>query len=277
MRAGISRRDFVERCAQWLAAASVSFSAACASRHAVGIQLYTVRDLMARDPDATLRALAAIGYDEVEFAGLHGRPAADLRRLLDDLKLTAPAGHVGLDRLRSELPAVLEEAATLGWRWIVMPWIDAGDRTAAGYARVAAELNRLGERARERGLRIAYHNHDYAFAPLAGGRTGYDILLEECRPELVDMELDLFWAVHAGRDPVEYVERFPGRFPMVHVKDRAADGRMVNVGAGTIDFARIVARAGSAGIRHWFIEHDEPADPLRDAAASLAAFRQLLH
>ncbi|HEU4564009.1 MAG TPA: sugar phosphate isomerase/epimerase [Gemmatimonadaceae bacterium] len=237
----------------------------------LGIQLYTVRSALARDAAATLAALAGIGYREVELAGMHGLSARDFRALLDRNGLAAPSSHVGLDALGAAHRArTFDDAATLGNRWLVCPWLDPKERTADGYRRAAAALNDAAAAARGHGIRIAYHNHDFEHAPLAdaGGRTGYDLLLAECDPSLVAMEMDLYWMVKGGRDPVAYFERFPGRFPLVHAKDMARDGTMVDVGAGTIDFARILRHAGQAGIRHWFVEHDDPASPLASARAS---------
>jgi sugar phosphate isomerase/epimerase len=241
----------------------------------IGIQLYTVRGLMERDPNATLGALAAIGYREVEFAGLYGRSATDFRRMLDSHNLTAPAGHVSIQDIRTALSRLLDDAATLGWRWIVCPWIDERERTLPGYRRVAADLNRAGESARAVGLRMGYHNHEFEFARLADGTVPYDILLEELDPQLVDMELDLYWIVHGGGDPLAYFQRQPGRFPLLHVKDRTRSGTMVDVGDGAIDFGRIFASAATAGTRHYFVEHDQPEAPLDFARNSFVYLSRL--
>jgi sugar phosphate isomerase/epimerase len=283
----ISRRSFVHRLASGVTAATVLSacgkgtplpdSAAPGSRRldVIGIQLYTVRGLMEREPDATLGALAAIGYGEVEFAGLYGRTATDFRRMLDNRDLTAPAGHVSIQDIRTSLSRLLDDAATLGWNWIVCPWIDERERTLSGYRRVAADLNRAGESARTVGLRVAYHNHEFEFARLADGTVPYDILLAELDPQLADMELDLYWIVHAGADPLAYLERQPGRFPLLHVKDRTPSGAMVDVGAGAIDFRRIFASATTGGARHYFVEHDQPESPLDFARESFAHLRGL--
>jgi sugar phosphate isomerase/epimerase len=238
-----------------------------AQARALGVQLYTVRTLMQKDVEGTLKAVAGIGYREVELAGLHGKSARDFRALLDGAGLTAPASHISLAEVRANLQRVLDDAATLGNRWVVVPYLDESERTADGYRRLAATLNEAGARARRTGLRIAYHNHEFEFAPV-GDTTGYDILLGETDPEAVEMELDLFWATKGGRDPIQLFERHPRRFPLVHVKDMTREGAMVAVGAGSIDFQRIFARASQAGIRHYFVEHDEPADPLESIRAS---------
>jgi sugar phosphate isomerase/epimerase len=243
---------------------------------APGIQLYTVRSLMAKDVAGTLDALARIGYKEVEFAGLHGASPSAVRAMLDHLGLSSPASHVGLDELREDAAAVFAQSRALGNRYVVVPWIDAAERrTIAGYEAVAAALNRFGAVARDAGLRLGYHNHDFELQPI-GGRVPYDVLLERTDPELVDMELDLFWLAKGGGDPIAYFRRHPGRFVMVHVKDMAPDGAMVEVGRGTLDFARVFAAAEQAGLRHAFVEHDSPADPMASARESHSALVRLL-
>ncbi len=241
----------------------------------LGIQLYTVRTVMAKDADGTLAALAGIGYQEVELAGLHGMTPRDFRAMLDRHGLSAPAAHVSLDEMRGDWARALEGAATLGNRYVVCPWIAEPDRTPEGYKRIAALLNTAGRAAREAGITVAYHNHEFEFDSL-GATTGYDILLAECDAELVQMELDLFWIRKGGRDPLDYFARLPGRFPLVHVKDMARDGTMVDVGTGAIDFARIFAQAGQAGIRHYFVEHDEPPSPLDSARTSYEGLRRVV-
>ena len=118
---------------------------------------------------------------------------------------------------------------------------------------------------------MAYHNHDFEFDTFGGDTPGYDVMLQETDPDLVDFEMDLFWVTHAGYDPVAYFERYPGRFSLFHVKDRAADGAMTSVGAGAIDFARIFEHAEQAGLEHAFVEHDNPGEAMNAALDSLAA------
>lgn len=240
----------------------------------LGLQLYTVRTLLADDVPGTLAAVAEIGYREVETAGLHGVPAARFRALLDDHGLRAVSAHVGLDVLQDDPARALDEAATLGQRWLTVPWLAEGDRTPDGYRRVAEALNRAGEAAASVGCRVAYHNHDFEFAPLDGGVTGWALLVSETDAALVDLQMDLFWAVHAGADPVAWFQAHPGRFPMVHAKDRTASGDMVDVGSGAMDFRALLGAGRAAGLRHILVEHDRPAHPLesiRNSYATLAA------
>jgi sugar phosphate isomerase/epimerase len=244
----------------------------------LGVQLYTVRDRMQHDVVGTLHAVADIGYLEVETAGLFGLSPSEFRAALDGAGLVSPAAHVSMDALRGDAAATFAAAETLGQTWLVVPWIDRAERTSDGYTRFAGDLNRFGSAARERGLRIAYHNHEFEFDALDDGRTGYAILLAETEPEFVDLELDLFWAVRGGHDPVDLFAAHRGRFTLWHVKDMAdiaGSPRMVSVGEGEIDFARIFAHAELAGMRHFFVEHDNPADALASIRAAHAHLRQL--
>ncbi len=227
----------------------------------IGLQLYTVRGEAEKDLDGTLARVAKIGYDDIEFAGYYGHPAADVHRMLDKYHLWAPSAHVPLERLRTEMDKVLAEAKVVGHRYIVCPYIDEKERTADGLADVAVALNRAGRAAHDAGFRLAYHNHDFEFTPLPDGRKPYDVLLNLTEPDLVDMEMDLFWATKGGADPLAYFKEWPGRFTMFHIKDMDAAGNMVDVGKGRINFARILAARVRAGMVYTFVEHDEPTDP----------------
>jgi sugar phosphate isomerase/epimerase len=267
---------FVGSTATWGARRLLSDGASALSP--LGVQLYTVRQALADDVPGTLAALAEIGYEEVETAGLYGLAPADFRRLLDGEGLRAVSGHVPLESLVGEaLEATLDDAEALGQHWVTVPWLGDDHRTADGYRRAAAALDRAGEAAARRGMRVAYHNHDFEFEPLdeAGRRTGWELLLQHTDPDLVDLQMDLFWTVHAGSDPIAWFERHAGRFPMVHAKDRTASGEMVDVGAGAMDFGAILSAGRAAGLRHVFVEHDRPADPLASVRRSYETLASL--
>jgi sugar phosphate isomerase/epimerase len=227
----------------------------------VGLQLYTVRTLMAEGVERTLEMVAEVGYREVEFAGYFERTPRELRATLDGLGLAAPATHLGLNILRDRLEETIETAATLGHRYLVLPSLPSEDHDSLDdYRRIGNEMNRIGEVCRASGLRFAYHNHAFEFQRM-DGRIPFDVLLEETDPQLVQIELDLFWIIDGGQDPLAYFEAHPGRFHLCHIKDRLADGTMVEVGAGEIDFAAMFAQAENAGLEHYFVEHDQPNDP----------------
>ncbi len=242
---------------------------------AIGVQLYSVRDLMQQDFEGTLARVAEIGYRQVEFAGYFGRSPVEVRAILDRHGLTAPSSHLAIETLEQGWDEALEAARTIGHRYLVVAWVPQERRpTLAGWREVAGLFNRAGARAHEAGIGFAFHNHDYEFVPLEG-KLPYDVLLEATDPATVRMEMDLYWITKGGGDPLAYFARYPGRFPMVHVKDMAPDQSMVDVGAGTIDWAKIFRHHRQAGIEYYFVEHDEPKDPFASIAASYRYLRHL--
>ena len=273
----MNRREFV---AAMSAAGLVGPVTACAGSKAerpdVGVQLYTVRDLMAKDVEATLKLVAEIGYRNVEFAGYFDHSPEDIRRMLDDVGLAAPAAHVGQEHFENDVAAVIDAAATVGHEYIVVPALPGHLRNSLDYYYETAErFNKWGGACRAAGLRFAYHNHDWEFQS-EDDKVFYDVLLDETDPDLVEFELDLAWIHVAGYSAVEYFKRHPGRFPLWHVKDMTAEGEMVDVGDGDMDFAPIIEHASVGGTRYGFVEHDNPADSAESIRRSLAATKALL-
>jgi sugar phosphate isomerase/epimerase len=232
----------------------------------IGIQLYTVRQAMRQDMPGTLARIAGMGYREVEFAGYFGRSPAEVRALLDANKLTAPSTHLDFNSLRGpELGATLDAARVMGHEFVATAWIDASlRRTRADWSAVAREFNRIGQRAKQAGLRFAFHNHEYEFVRVDGA-IPYDILLAETDPAFVDFEMDIFWLTKGGGDPKAYFREHPSRFTMLHVKDSGGPPThpQVDVGTGVIDFAGILRLDADQrhAVRHVFVEHDQPEEP----------------
>ncbi|MCK0127633.1 sugar phosphate isomerase/epimerase [Erythrobacter sp. F6033] len=235
----------------------------------LGVQLYTVRDLFEADPRATLEALAGIGFKDCETAGLFDHEAADIRAMMDDLGLMSRSAHVRLPQLRDDFSTAIEEAKVLGQDRLYLGWIPEEERTLDKYRALAELLNQRGEEAKAADMMVGYHNHEFEFIDEAG-TNGYDILLAETDPELVTMEIDFFWAAEAGIEPASLFEKAPGRFTSCHIKDRTSSGEMVSVGDGTIDFASHFALAEKAGLERFYVEHDNPNDPLASVGRSYA-------
>ena len=248
----------------------------------VGVQLYTVRDLMKDDFEGTIAKVAQIGYKEVEFAGYFGRTPQQVRAVLEKNGLTAPSTHVQYDELDDKFPKVIEDSKTIGLKYIVCPWIPEEARKSPDIWKQASEkFNKCGEQTKKAGMQFAYHNHWFEFLP-TNGVLPYDQLLKDCDAKLVKMEMDLCWITTAGGDPVKYFEKYPGRFPLVHVKDvkklpHVTQGGAQNfgdtvdlteVGSGIIDWKRIFAKADVAGIKHYIVEHDHPKQPLESIKTS---------
>jgi sugar phosphate isomerase/epimerase len=242
----------------------------------IGVQLYTVRAAMQADFEGTLRSLADMGYTEVEFAGLFGRDPAQVAVLLAELGLTAIGSHVTYDRFLANPDAAIEETLALGARFLVFPWLpDTERRTIADWQEWVALLNRVGQASQARGLELAYHNHDFEFTPIDGVRP-IDVLLDGIDREVVKWELDLYWLAKAGGSPSEMFARYPGGFPLGHVKDmRLSDQAMMDVGQGDLDFAAVFAQGAASGMEHFIVEHDEPADPLQSVRNSVTYLKAL--
>lgn len=234
---------------------------------AIGVQLYTIRNALTADLDGSLARVAEIGYREVELAGYRSHTVAEFKAALGRHGLVAPSTHMAMERVRDELPKVLDEAHTLGHRFVICPNIPDEKSGLDGYRKAADLLNHAGAMANQAGITIGYHNHDSELAPIDGIRP-YDVLLDRTDPKLVTMEMDIYWLVKGGGDPLAYFSKYPGRFTMVHVKgmDSTPQHRMTDVGEGAIDWARLFQ--ADPAIEHYFVEHDEAADPFASIAAS---------
>jgi sugar phosphate isomerase/epimerase len=277
-----------------LAAGSALGLPAVAASFRFGLQLFTVRDLLQKDLEGTLEAVAALGYTEVEMFGfggnafiqdpLFGATAAEMRRILDGVGLSVPCTQIS-GRLDDPGP-MAGTAHTLGIRHLIVampresltitPKGPIVSETLNGdqIERIAEHLNRLGSLCRRDGLRLGYHNHHMEFARV-GETRAYDLLLSRTDPELVRMELDVGWARAGGVEPQDYLARYPGRFVSCHLKDFAPDrplptenapipdmARMVAPGDGVVDFKKVLAEMDRQGIEHGFVECDLPDDAM---------------
>jgi len=282
----MNRRTFLETAttvtAATLLTSRLSWAAGNHKINKVGVQLYSVRDLMQADFDGTIAKVAQIGYKEVEFAGYFGRTAQQVRAVCDKNGLAAISTHVQYDELDDKFPTVVETSKAIGLEYIVCPWIPEELRKSPDiWKQAAAKFNHCGELSKKAGMQFAYHNHWFEFLPV-DGKLPYDQLLKECDPNLVKMEMDLCWITAAGGDPVKYFNLYPGRFPLVHVKDlktlpKITSGGAQNygdtvdlteVGSGIIDWKRIFAQSDKAGIKHYIVEHDHPKQPFDSIAKS---------
>ena len=255
----------------------------------VGVQLYTVRDLMKNDFEGTIAKVAQVGYKEVEFAGYFGRTADQVRAVLEKNGLKAPSTHVQYDELDDKFPSVIDFSKAIGLEYIICPWIPEELRKSPDIWKQASEkFNKAGEQAKAAGMQFGYHNHWFEFIE-TDGKLPYDELLKLCDPNLVKMEMDLCWITAAGGDPVKYFNEYPGRFPLVHVKDLKTKPKvttggaqnfgdtvdLTEVGSGTIDWKRIFAQYDKGGIKHYIVEHDHPKQPVESITKSYAYLSKL--
>jgi sugar phosphate isomerase/epimerase len=284
----MNRRTFIESSiatAVVTAAAANSTWAAVHHIDRVGLQLYTVRELMKQDFDTTVASVAKIGYKEVEFAGYFGKSPKQVRATLDSNGLTSPSAHHPIEALESKLSEIIDGANVIGQKFLVCPYLEAKMRTADGYKHLAESCNHIGETAQKAGLQLCYHNHSFEFEKVDGldGKLPFDYLLAQTDPKRVKIEMDLCWMTVAGQDPIAYFNKYPGRFPLVHAKDWTSEGggsrdyegavghpvtgHMTNVGSGSIDWKKLFAQSSKAGIKHYFVENDD-AKSLDDPRAS---------
>jgi len=267
----LNRRQFLDKTVQCISAgaavsASESWGAGqLAWTKPIGLELYTVREEFAKDPAGTLKKVGAAGYREVE-ASIE-IPATTLKSYLSAANLTAPSTYLDVPQDIEHWKTTLEKAHPFGFRYIVVgdnPRLDA-----EAWKRRAELFNDCGKLAQGAGMQFCYHAHFREFAPL-GDTCGYNIMLTRCDPKLLKMEMDVFWAVYAGQDPVAYFQKYPGRFPLLHVKDfkpgfptstrdfpyDSGPNPFAPVGQGRIDWVKIFAEVSQAGVQHVFVEQD---------------------
>jgi len=256
----------------------------------VGLQLYSLREQLPKDPKGVIAKIAEAGYKEVETYGyskehgFFGLSSQEFSKVLKSNGLTTPSGHYGMDALFAEgkfgeLDEAIEAAHLTGQQYVTIPYLNERFRkTGADLKNVAAKVNLAAERTKRAGLKLAYHNHDFEFANIEGTSL-YEVLLKETNPELVSLEMDLYWVVRSGQDPIKWFEKYPGRFHMVHVKDMDKGQPELNteVGKGSIDFKKIFAKAKLAGIKHYIVEQENfKIDPYESITESSRYLRNVL-
>jgi len=271
------------------AAALLAPSFAFAAREqVVGLQLYSLRDDLPKDVKGVLEKVAKAGFKEVETYGFSikdqfwGLTPQELKKILDDNGLKAVSGHYSylINDNEAELNAAIAAAKVLGSEYVTVPWLDESIRkTADDYKKLAIKINKAGQVCKDAGIRLAYHNHNFEFDK-HGDTTGYEILLTGTDKSLVDFELDLYWVVRSGKDPIKLFQENPGRFTMWHVKDMDKNKKEWNteVGQGSINFKSIFAAAKLSGMKHFFVEHETnyKPNPIESVAASCAYIKKEL-
>jgi sugar phosphate isomerase/epimerase len=268
----------------------------------IGLQLYTMRDLLEKDFEGTLQKVGAIGYQEVELFGAQKLTAPELRKVLDAAKLKPISAHYLVNELQTGLDEKIAYAKALGLEYMVCPFPAVQDpsRLKASQAdmfkaivkdislddyRWCADIfNKVGEQTKKAGLQFAYHNHNLEFRNY-GGVNAFDELLKRCDPDLVKIEMDCGWVVAAGHDPVTYLTKHPGRFPLLHIKDMKPGvatteeidaTRTAEVGKGIIDWKKVFTAAKQNGLKHYFVEQDHVDGSPFDAIKTSCEFLQKL-
>lgn len=235
-----------------------------------GAQLYTIRLALEQDFEGSLCRIAQTGYREVEFAGLYGHDPSDVRALLDRYQLDAVATHADWRQLRDDPEMAIRDAKSLGAKYLVLAWLPREERqTIEQWRWWVAQLNKVGKTAAAEDVVLLYHAHDFEYRAIGDVRP-IDLLLEQLDPRFVNFEMDVYWTVKGGGDPVALLRQYPGRFPLAHLKDmQRTSADMADVGDGRIDFPSIFASAGKRDFFHKFVERDEASEPFETLRRSI--------
>ncbi|HTJ50145.1 MAG TPA: sugar phosphate isomerase/epimerase [Cyclobacteriaceae bacterium] len=265
-----NRRTFLWQAGLLTSAAFLGSAFESRKKFKLGLQLYTMRDAMAKDPKGSLKRFAEIGYEEFETYGFdaangkyYGYDAKEFYKILSDLNLTTSSGHYDLtqfvnksnDELKRYIDQCIEGAQALHQEYITWPWLDPESRTIDKFKIVAEKLNLIGEQVKQANLGLAYHNHDFEFID-HNGQIGYDIITKETDASLVKLQMDLYWIAKASKlAPHEWFLKYPGRYVMWHLKDMDKVSKDYSeMGNGSIDFSKIIPDTELAGVKHIFVE-----------------------
>lgn len=302
MKTNQSRRDFLKVSAAGALGATVLSSYACkqageATAEAaaavdpkslnLGLQLYTIRDAMEKDVALSLEQVSKIGYSFIELANyadgkFYDLSPSEFKKIADDYGLKILSSHTQVEARGITLDnakMMAESHAALEVEYCVQPWINEEDRSIDSYHKMIADWNQVGEIMKEHGIKFGYHNHNFEFANIDGIVPYYDIFLKEMDPELITMEIDFFWAVKAGQNPVEIFNNYPGRFELWHLKDGYTSEEpffepvsvdMAPVGTGLVNFKEILAAKEVAGMKYMIVEQDCSFTDIKTSINNLA-------
>jgi hypothetical protein len=285
-----TRRSFIKNASLFSAAFLINPEDLLKKELLYGVQLYTLRNEMFKDPKGTLQKIAALGYQSVETFGYGGGKwfglnVSDFGNELKKNGLVSPSGHTFPGSMflkegwESNWQKAVEDSKAIGQEFIVIPFLEEPHRKSLdNFKKIALGLNKAAEIAKSGGLKLAYHNHDFEFDALEGS-SGFEVLLNETDPHLVDFELDLYWVAKAGKKPLELFNKHQGRFPLWHVKDMDNTDKkfFTEVGNGTIDFKSIFAKARKSKMKYFFVEQDQcPGAPIDSIEKSITYLKTIL-
>ncbi|MFK8161817.1 MAG: sugar phosphate isomerase/epimerase family protein [Lewinella sp.] len=287
----MNRRTFIQQAAMVGGAAILPLSCSPES-YKMGYQLFSIRDEMAKDPVATLKALKTMGYEDFEVYGfdeeemsIYGLKPAEFKQVLSDLDLTVTSGHYGFSNHLDSAPDVLKAfvdkcivcAKALDSKYITWPWIAPEQRTLDNFKRMAPKLNAIGEQVAAAGLGFAYHNHGFEFED-HNGENGFDVIVKETDPDLVKLQLDMYWLMHSSnRTPKELIAAQPGRYVMWHIKDMHKTSRdYTELGNGSIDYKTLLPDPITSGLEYYYLEQggNYAVDSVTSARESAVYFQE---
>jgi len=289
----MKRRDFLQSTGMAVSGIFLSsYLPACKSaavskdvKDNFGLQLYTLRDVLPKDPKAVLKQVASFGYKQIEsydhdqLGIFWGMKNTEFKKLMDDLGMKIVSSHCDMNK---DFERKAAEAAEIGMAYLLCPYLGA-QKKIDDFKKFADTFNQKGEICKKNGIRFGYHNHDYSFVPLEG-QYPQDVMMQNTDKNLVDYEMDIYWVVTAGQDPIAWIDKYPGRFKLSHIKDRkrgvAQSEREVSVvlGTGSIDFQKIIKEARSKGMDYYFVEQEAyenttPIDATRADAEYMKNFK----
>jgi sugar phosphate isomerase/epimerase len=279
----MNRREFVKTSALAASAAVALPSFLFAQKKKIGLQLYSLRDIIFKDVNGVLKQVAGFGYEELEAFSygdgkVLGLPVADVAKMVSDLGMKMPSGHYVLKHFTNWEKAV-NDAKILGHENMIIAYLQQEERKSIDdYKKICEQINKQAEVCKKYGIRMGYHNHDFEFTPI-DGQIPYHLMLKELDPKLVGMELDLFWVTYANHDPLKMFKEHSGRFEQWHVKDMSKTDRKLNadVGTGTIDFKPIFAKARESGMKHFYVEQETyPVSSIESVKACATNIKSLL-
>ncbi len=242
------------------------------SKIPVALQMFTLRNETEKDFVGTLKKVAELGYNGVEFAGYGGLSSKELKAVLDDLGLAAASSHVPLAQVRDGLSDVITYNQEIGNTNIVVPFLMPDERTDAHYKELVDTLNHAGEICHKEGMTLAYHNHDFELETLSNGKRALEFIFEETNPEWVQSEFDIYWLTKAGESPAEWLKRYNGRTPLVHIKDMTTDDEQffAELGTGGVDLESVFALGDAQNVKWWVVEQDQSKrNPLESIEISI--------
>jgi len=243
----------------------------------IGVQAYSVRDALQEDFSGSMKKIADMGYEYIEAYGLSldgklfGMTPAEYKKIVDDLGMKVISSHATYFT-PDQAPALIEASQAAGLEYLVIPWL--GEELRTDYMKIADNLNKVGELVNQAGLKFGYHNHNFEFEK-QGDKYPLEIMLENTDPDLVTFEMDIYWVVNAGADPMALINKYPGRFSLYHVKDANPELEQTTVGQGIIDFKELLSARKKAGLDYYFVEDERTDDPFGNLKAAIDYLNQL--
>ena len=247
-------------------------------RPIVGLQLYTLREIIGEDAPGVLQQVAEMGYESVELAGFGNLSAEQFKTALDAAGLQVAASHAGLDAIENDFDSVVKQAQLFGYSLVGLGSVPAEMRgSKENWIATAKRLSDVGKKLRdEAGLTFFYHNHAFEFEEKFDGTYGLDLLYENSDPQYLQAELDSYWIQKGGANPTEYLKKYAGRVPILHIKDMREDGDFGEVGAGILDWPSIFAAAEAGGVANYIVEQDMcPGNPLDSIKISIDNLKKM--